>query len=96
MDGYTFVNWYLDGKVYDFNTLVNEDITLYAQWKKNDDNPGQDPNPDPSPDPSPKPNPGGHDHGGSTVVVPITVYMPPKTGDMPFWYSIAQFLGLVK
>ena len=96
MDGYTFVNWYLDGKVYDFNTLVNEDITLYAQWKKNDDNPGQDPNPDPSPKPSPKPNPGGHDHGGSTVVVPITVYMPPKTGDMPFWYSIAQFLGLVK
>ena len=96
MDGYTFVNWYLDGKVYDFNTLVNEDITLYAQWKKNDDNPGQDPNPDPSPKPSPKPNPGGHDHGGSTVVVPITVYIPPKTGDMPFWYSIAQFLGLVK
>lgn len=92
MDGYTFVNWYLDGKVYDFNTPVTEDITLHAQWKKNDDNPGQNP----YPDPSPKPNPGGHDHGGSTVVVPITVYMPPKTGDMPFWYSIAQFLGLVK
>ena len=96
MDGYTFVNWYLDGEVYDFNTPVTEDITLHAQWKKNDDNPGQDPNPDPSPKPSPKPNPGGHDHGGSTVVVPITVYMPPKTGDMPFWYSIAQFFGLVK
>ena len=92
MDGYTFVNWYLDGKVYDFNTPVTEDITLHAQWKKNDDNPGQNP----YPDPSPKPNPGGHDHGNSTVVVPITVYMPPKTGDMPFWYSIAQFLGLVK
>ncbi|MCI6634122.1 MAG: InlB B-repeat-containing protein [Clostridiales bacterium] len=92
MDGYTFVNWYLDGNVYDFNTPVTEDITLHAQWKKNDDNPGQNP----YPDPSPKPNPGGHDHGGSTVVVPITVYMPPKTGDMPFWYSIAQFLGLVK
>ena len=96
MDGYTFVNWYLDGEVYDFSKPVNENITLNAQWKKNDDNPGQDPNPDPSPKPSPKPNPGGHDHGGSTVVVPITVYIPPKTGDMPFWYSIAQFLGLVK
>lgn len=95
-DGYTFDNWYLDGEVYDFSKPVNENITLNAQWKKNDDNPGQDPNPDPSPKPSPKPNPGGHDHGGSTVVVPITVYMPPKTGDMPFWYSIAQFLGLVK
>ena len=92
MDGYTFVNWYLDGKVYDFNKPVDKDITLLAQWKKNDDNPGQNP----YPDPSPKPNPGGHDHGNSTVVVPITVYMPPKTGDMPFWYSIAQFLGLVK
>ena len=95
-DGYTFDNWYLDGKVYDFNKPVDKDITLLAQWKKNDDNPGQNPYPDPSPKPSPKPNPGGHDHGGSTVVVPITVYMPPKTGDMPFWYSIAQFLGLVK
>ncbi|MGN0770769.1 MAG: InlB B-repeat-containing protein [Christensenellales bacterium] len=28
--------------------------------------------------------------------VPPVVVVPPKTGDMPFWYSIAQFLGLVK
>ncbi len=28
--------------------------------------------------------------------VPPVVVVPPKTGDMPFWYSIAQFFGLVK
>ena len=43
-----------------------------------------------------KPN---DDHGGhyhpTTTPVPVIV-VPPKTGDMPFWYSIAQFLGLVK
>ena len=43
-----------------------------------------------------KPN---DDHGGhyhpTTTPVPVIV-IPPKTGDMPFWYSIAQFLGLVK
>ena len=43
-----------------------------------------------------KPN---DDHGGhyhpTTTPVPVIV-VPPKTGDMPVWYSIAQFLGLVK
>jgi uncharacterized repeat protein (TIGR02543 family) len=35
-DGYTFVEWQLDGKTYDFNTKVNKDITLKAVWKKNE------------------------------------------------------------
>ena len=41
---------------------------------------------------------GGDSHSHyypTTTPVPVIV-IPPKTGDMPFWYSIAQFLGLVK
>ena len=33
-DGYTFVEWRLDGKKYDFSTKVTKDITLVAKWKK--------------------------------------------------------------
>ncbi|MDO4809791.1 MAG: InlB B-repeat-containing protein [Eubacteriales bacterium] len=35
--GYEFVNWYADaagGELYDFNTAVTTDITVYAKWKK--------------------------------------------------------------
>ncbi len=28
--------------------------------------------------------------------VPVVVVVPPKTGDMPLWYGIARFIGLVK
>ena len=55
--------------------------------------------PTPSADPTPTPNipwVPGHDHNHNNNGVPPIVYIPPKTGDMPFWYSIAQFLGLVK
>lgn len=31
-DGYTFVEWQLDGNTYDFNSKVTEDITLKAIW----------------------------------------------------------------
>ena len=34
-DGYTFAGWALDGKAYDFDALVTEDITLVATWTKN-------------------------------------------------------------
>ena len=57
------------------------------------------PSADPSADPTPTPNipwVPGHDHNHNNNGVPPIVYIPPKTGDMPFWYSIAQFLGLVK
>ena len=37
----------------------------------------------------------GGEHWHPTTPVPVIV-IPPKTGDMPFWYSIARFLGLVK
>lgn len=33
-DGYTFVEWQLDGKKYDFSNVVTKDIKLVAKWKK--------------------------------------------------------------
>ncbi len=35
-DGYTFVEWQLDGKEFDFNTKITKDITLKAKWQKNE------------------------------------------------------------
>lgn len=37
-NGYTFINWMLDGKEYDFNTPVTSDITIKAEWKNNNSN----------------------------------------------------------
>lgn len=34
-DGYTFVEWQLDGKTYDFTSIVTNNITLKAKWQKN-------------------------------------------------------------
>ena len=34
--GYIFVEWQLNGKVYNFNTPVTESIVLVASWKAND------------------------------------------------------------
>ena len=37
-DGYAFENWYSDEKLttaFDFNTVINRDITLYAKWNEN-------------------------------------------------------------
>lgn len=33
-DGYVFEGWYLNGKEYNFEDEVNEDITLVAKWRK--------------------------------------------------------------
>ena len=33
-DGYVFLGWYKDDKLYDFNSLVKEDFTLYAKWEQ--------------------------------------------------------------
>lgn len=59
------------------------------------------PAPSEKPEPTATPTPNipwvpGHGHNHNNNGAPPIVYMPPKTGDMPFWYSIAQFLGLVK
>ena len=34
-DGYNFVEWQLDGKTFDFNTELTQDIILKAKWEKN-------------------------------------------------------------
>lgn len=33
-EGYVFIEWLLEGKTYDFNTPVSEDIYLEAKWQK--------------------------------------------------------------
>ena len=33
-EGYVFIEWQLDGKTYNFNEEINEDITLTAKWMK--------------------------------------------------------------
>ena len=33
-DGYTFKDWKLNGKIYDFNTPVTDNITIIAMWTK--------------------------------------------------------------
>ena len=32
--GYKFVEWQLDGETFDFNTIIDEDVTLKAVWEK--------------------------------------------------------------
>ena len=78
---------------------ISENTTLYAVWAN--PAPSESPAPSEKPEPTATPTPNipwvpGHGHNHNNNGVPPIVYMPPKTGDMPFWYSIAQFLGLVK
>lgn len=35
-EGYTFVGWYLDDEIFDFNISLKEDITLTAKWNINE------------------------------------------------------------
>ena len=35
-DGYTFVEWQLNEKTYDFNSAVSSDITLDAVWSQDE------------------------------------------------------------
>ncbi len=67
-EGYKFIEWQLNGKTYDFNKLVTEDIELVAVWEKKEIDPIDpepiepepvDPvNPDPSPIEPVNPSPG--------------------------------------
>ena len=58
--GYSFEGWYTaetNGEKFDFDTVIDEDITLYAQWHRNSSGSGvviptPTPNPDPTPDPT--------------------------------------------
>ena len=33
-DGYIFIEWLLNGRSYDFNSIVDKDITLSAKWEE--------------------------------------------------------------
>ena len=35
-EGYTFINWQLDDKIYDFSLPISNDITLKAMWEENE------------------------------------------------------------
>lgn len=35
-DGHIFGGWYLDGEEFDFDTVINKDLTLIAEWEEND------------------------------------------------------------
>ena len=43
-EGYTFVEWQLDGKKYDFSKPVTQNITLVAKWKKKEKSTPSTPN----------------------------------------------------
>lgn len=34
-NGYTFIGWYYEGKIYSFNQIPTKDITLVARWEEN-------------------------------------------------------------
>lgn len=34
-EGYIFIGWYLNDEQFDFNTMIENDITLEAQWEEN-------------------------------------------------------------
>lgn len=34
LDGYRFIGWRLNGRDYDFNTVISKDVTLTAAWEK--------------------------------------------------------------
>lgn len=44
-NGYTFVNWMLNGKTYNFDSVITSNITLVANWKKTTEQSQQPQNP---------------------------------------------------
>lgn len=34
MEGYEFLGWYYDGKEFDFNTKITENMTIVGQWQE--------------------------------------------------------------
>ena len=59
-EGYTFAGWFLGEQAYDFSTPVTSDITLTAQWTKNEE-------PAPKPEPVVKYTVTFDSNGGSPV-----------------------------
>ena len=60
--GFTFTGWYTaQSTKWDFNAQVTEDMTLYANWTKEESGPG----PGPEPQPTPVPPSGGSSGDGN-------------------------------
>ena len=60
--GFTFTGWYTaQSTKWDFNAQVTEDMTLYANWTKDEPGPG----PGPEPQPTPVPPSGGSSGDGN-------------------------------
>ena len=89
-DGFTFKEWNTQqdgqGKAFTADTVVSEDLTVYAVYTKNNapqppTPPDTDPSPDPSPDPNPNPNPNPDptdtdDNNGGGSIDPDWTYNP--------------------
>lgn len=57
--GYSFSGWYTaekNGEKFDFDTIISEDITLYAKWKEKSSSGSDVPTPTPDPEPTPDPS----------------------------------------
>ena len=78
---YTFAGWYTEAACsnkYDFNTEVNADMTLYANWTKQGENPGPGPGPE-DPNPSVWPDP---IYGSGSALDPLPTIIPGTTKDL--------------
>lgn len=56
-EGYKFISWQLNGEEFDFNTKVIEDITLVANFEKEENNQPTYTKPSTNPKPAPTPTP---------------------------------------
>lgn len=97
-DGNTFAGWYADEAlttVFDFDTAIDSDITIYAKWdatSNNDNNDDNDDNDDDDDDEPAQVTPENTNAGGVTE----TVVKAPKTGETDsfgLWLAVS-FLGM--
>ena len=80
-NGWTFAGWYTEAACstkYDFNSSVNADMTLYAKWTKQGENPGPGPGPE-DPDPVEWPEP---IYGSGSPLDPLPTVIPGETTDL--------------
>ena len=68
--GYTFTGWYYNGKKYDFNKEVNENIVLIAQWQKNESGKEETPKEEPPKSEGSKQEENNKPGGGAVVEKP--------------------------
>lgn len=93
-EGYTFRGWYTDltySTLYNFNTPVNQDITLYAKWEKNDLHHNITYIVLGNPDDNNATNPNKYEEGVDTT---LTIKNPTKQGyTFSGWYENQELTG---